>query len=56
MGVRRTCAALATVLLAWASAARADPQTSIGLTLGGVVRDEQGAGASGAFHLGARGG
>lgn len=42
------------MLAAWASPARADPQTSIGLTLGGVVRDQQAGGAGGAFHLGAR--
>ncbi len=38
-----------------AGRAQADPQTSIGLTLGGVVREAQGSGTSGAFHLGARG-
>lgn len=47
--------ALATILVARASPAHADPQTSVGLTIGGVVRDVQGSGTSGAFHLGARG-
>ncbi|HEX8792634.1 MAG TPA: hypothetical protein VF765_16920 [Polyangiaceae bacterium] len=35
--------------------AHADPQTSVGLTIGGVVRDVADGGVSGAFHLGARG-
>jgi hypothetical protein len=52
--LRRTGVALAAMLAAWASPARADPQTSIGLTLGGVVRDES-SGTGGAFHMGARG-
>jgi hypothetical protein len=47
--------ALAVAGVASARAAHADPQTSIGLTIGGVVRDVQGSGVSGAFHLGARG-
>lgn len=42
------------MLAAWASPARADPQTSVGLTLGGVVRDES-SGTGGAFHMGVRG-
>jgi hypothetical protein len=55
VGVRRACVAAAALAPLLATQARAGPQTSIGLTLGGVVRDVQGSGASGAFHLGARG-
>lgn len=62
MRLRPFGVALAGILAAWASTARADPQTSIGLTVGGVVRDGLpgegrggGGGVSGAFHLGARG-
>jgi len=56
MGVRRACVAAGALAALVSTKARADPQTSIGLTIGGVVRDEQGAGGvSGAFHLGARG-
>jgi hypothetical protein len=35
--------------------ALADPQASVGLTLGGAVDDVVGPGTEGAFHLGARG-
>jgi hypothetical protein len=55
VGVRRACVAAAALVALLPTRAHADPQTSIGLTLGGVVRDVQGSGVSGAFHLGARG-
>lgn len=57
MPLRPLGLALAVVAVAaWPARAHADPQTSIGLTIGGVVRDvSAGGGVSGAFHLGARG-
>jgi hypothetical protein len=57
----RACAACcavasAAVLLGGVTVARADPQVSAGLTIGGVVQDVVGpSGTSGAFHLGGRG-
>jgi hypothetical protein len=40
----------------WASSARADPQASLGLTVGGVLQNAIGPGpSSGAFHFGGRG-
>jgi hypothetical protein len=48
------CAGGAAIVL-WAAGAAADPQASIGLTIGGAVQDVVGpTGASGAFSLGGR--
>jgi hypothetical protein len=51
---RRASVVLAIALL-WAPGAGADPQASVGLTIGGEVEDAVGPStASGAFHLGGR--
>jgi hypothetical protein len=48
-------AVLCVLLLLLPSHARADPQASVGLTIGGVIEDAVGpSGARGAFHLGGR--
>jgi hypothetical protein len=51
------CAGVVAVVgLLWTRDAGADPQASLGLTIGGVVEDAVGPSpASGAFHLGGRG-
>lgn len=54
IGARSASVAAAIFAAFLARPAGADPQTSVGLTVGGVVRDAEGAGTSGAFHLGGR--
>ncbi len=50
------CAGAIAALALGTSGAKADPQTSFGLTVGGVVENVVGpTGAAGAFHLGGRG-